>query len=80
LNKFILPDSGSEIAARVKADLEANTANLNASLKSLFESKMPAKPQPVGPHASVGSALPRHRLGAFRERLRATLHIDPSSQ
>jgi hypothetical protein len=81
LSKIILPNSNIEIATRLKADLDSSSAQLNAGLKSLFESNKPVEPQPAGPHPSAGSALPKHSLGAFRDRLRATLrNIVPSSK
>jgi hypothetical protein len=70
----------SEIAAKIKADLEASNAKLTANLNSLLKPEIPAAPQPVVVPAvpqpvaqpiATGSALPRHQIGGFRDRLSA---------
>jgi hypothetical protein len=78
LSKIRLPDSGLDIAARLQAELEAGNAKLNRDLQALFENKQTTVPQPSGPHDSTGMSLPKHKFGAFRDRLSATLNIVPS--
>ena len=72
LKQLFIPSSGDEIASKFRADFEASSAKLNASLKSLFEPKAPAAPQRLTPQPT-GAALPKHRIGEFRDRLTAPL-------
>jgi hypothetical protein len=80
LSKISLPDSGLDIAARMQAELEAGNAKLNRDLQALFETKQSTVPHPSGPHDSTGTSLPKHQVGAFRDRLSATLNIVRSSK
>lgn len=74
MSKFVIPDNTNEIVARFKADFEANDSRLQDNLKSMFETKVP-DPQSAARQMEAGAALPKHQIGAFRDRLAATLRI-----
>lgn len=79
LSKFSLPDDTAQIAAKIKAELEASGSKLEAELKSLFGTDVPAASTAAGLHPSAGVTLPQSSVGAYRSRLAATLKIDSSS-
>lgn len=74
MDKFI-PNDGSEIAGRLKAQFEADNAKLQAGIKSLFETKAPVGSRPAARKFTAWTPLPRyHRDSEFHERLSTSLH------
>jgi hypothetical protein len=74
----------NEIAAKIRAELEASNAKLGADLNSILTTGALPAPQAVAaPDAAqpdlrsiaTGPALPQHKIGAFRDRLSAALRV-----
>ena len=78
MKKLYIPNGGSVIVSQFQAEFLASSAKFNASLKALFEPKTPTAPQPIDsgkPAMPAGQALPKHRIGEFRDRLSAPLLV-----
>lgn len=77
MGKFDIPNGGSEIATRFKEQFEADNAKLQASVKSLFETKAPAGSRPAAKTFTAWAPLPKYHRdhdGEFHERLSISLY------
>lgn len=76
VNKIFIPNSCDQLVAKMQADLNQSQAKLGADINSLFQRSTSAVPQRVQARVQAGgAALPKHRLGEFRDRLSAPLRI-----
>ncbi len=75
MNKVYIPNSGLQLVNKLQADLAATNAQLTSNLTSLLKPKAPAATPRVKAQMESATPLPKHELGAFRDRLHAPLRI-----